>query len=95
MEDDLIFLAKWKTTSIFWQKGRQPFFFGIMEDDLNFNENGNQHQIFIYWDMEDDLNFKEMEDNLNFKEIKDNHNFLVNERCPQCLFELKTTSVSF
>ena len=24
MEDDLTILANWKTTSIFWQNGRQP-----------------------------------------------------------------------
>ena len=32
MEDDLTFLGKWKTTSIFWK----------MKDDLNFLEKGRQ-----------------------------------------------------
>ena len=36
MEDDLIYLDKWKTTSIFQANGRQPHFFRQMEDDLNY-----------------------------------------------------------
>ena len=66
-----------------------------MKDDLNCNVNGRQHQIVIYWEMEDDLNIKEMEYDLNFKEIKEDLIFLVHGRYPQCLFKLKTTSVSF
>ena len=38
MEDDLNYLAKWKTTSFFVQNGRRPQFFVRMEDDLNFLE---------------------------------------------------------
>ena len=44
MKDYLNFLAKWKTTTIFWQNGRQPQFFSKMEDHLNFDENGRQSQ---------------------------------------------------
>ena len=35
LEDDLNFLGKWKTTSIFKAYGRRPQFFRQMEDDLN------------------------------------------------------------
>ena len=56
MEDDLNFLTKWKTTSIFFikieddlnfqQNGRQPNFVNKMEDDLNFLQSGRQPQFF-------------------------------------------------
>jgi hypothetical protein len=42
MEDDLNFLEKWKTTSIFWE----------MEDDLHFLENGRRPN-FVGGEMED------------------------------------------
>jgi hypothetical protein len=36
MEDDLNYLRKWKTTSVFEENGRQPQLFRKMADDLNF-----------------------------------------------------------
>jgi hypothetical protein len=66
MEDDPNFLAKWKTTSIFWQNGRRPQLFSKMEDDLNFRK------------MEDNLNFKFFENGRRpqfFGTIEDNLNF--------------------
>ena len=49
LEDDLNFLAKWKTTSILMKMG----------DNFHFNVNGIRPKFFIFWKMEYDLNFKE------------------------------------
>ena len=54
-----------------------------MEDNLNFNVKGRQHQIFIYWKIDEDLNFKEITDDLIIYvngmsfEIEDHLSFLL------------------
>ena len=40
MKDGLIWLAKWKITSIFMQNGRQLQFVGKIKDEFNFSGNG-------------------------------------------------------
>ena len=73
MEDDLTFLSKWKTTSIFLK----------MEDDLNFFENGRRPQFFWKWKttyivlkMEDNLNLLKMEDDWFFLQMEDDPIFV-------------------
>ena len=61
MEDDLKYLAKWKTTSDFWKckckvTGRLPALYGKMEDDLFFKVNVRLPALF--GKMEDTLYFK-------------------------------------
>ena len=53
LEEDLIFVGKWKVTCKL--NGRRPQLFKQTEDNLNFKANGSIPQGFIQ--TEDDLNF--------------------------------------
>jgi hypothetical protein len=71
-EDDLNFLTKWKTISIFFEK---------MEDDQNIFTTGRRPQHFCQ--MEDDFNISKWKMTSIFCQLEDDLIILANGRRPE------------